>query len=466
MRLLLLMIALVTAVPAAAMSHARLAADVRAEALRTWRGYVRCAWGHDELRPVTCGAHDWYAQPLGIAPVDGYSTLHLMGFDRETRRIDRYVVHDLTLDRDEFVKTYEIYQRVLGGLLYMYSVTHDARVLAKARDMADRLLPAFASPTGMPYYFVNLHTGATKGARVNVAEAASYVFEFGILSYYTSDPKYYRAGMRAERAVFSRRSPIGLVGQDIDVETGRWLLPVSHVGAYIDSYYEYMYKAWLLFGDPELKAMWDPSIAAVDRYIADPQPDGLWFAQVDMASGARVNRTTNVWDAYFPGLLTLSGDTAHAAAADDAWDGAWRRWGMLPERFDYATMRVEHGEYTLNPEIMESAWYLAHATHDARYSARVERYWHDLQRCCRAAFGYTTIADVRTGTRNDLMETFFLAETLKYIWLTFVGDRRFDPDDYVMSTEAEPFRRRDFDHAVARVRLGYGTRSGVTASPD
>ena len=456
--MLVLSVVLTYASSASAAGYRRtsaLAVEVRAETLRTWRGYERCSWGHDELKPLSCGAHDWYVQPLGIAPVDGYSTLQLMGFASEARRIERYVVHDFTIDRDEYVKTYEIYQRVLGGLLYMYSVRQDPRVLAKARETADRLLPAFASPTGMPYYFVNLHSGATKGARVNVAEAASYVFEFGILSYYTHDPKYYRAGMRAERAIFSRRSAIGLVGQDIDVDTGRWLLPVSHVGAYIDSYYEYMYKAWLLFGDPELKAMWDASIAAVDRYVADPRPDGLWFAQVDMDTGVRLNTSTNVWDAYFPGLLALSGDLDRAALHQDAWDGAWQHWHRLPERFDYATRAVEHGAYTLNPEIMESAWYLAHATHDVKYVARVAHYWADLKACCRAMAGYATLVDARTGQQNDLMETFFVAETLKYIWLVFTEDRALNPDNYIMSTEAQPFRRKSFDKQKARKWLGF-----------
>ena len=440
---------------AAEPSAAAIAAEIRADTGRTWAAYTRCAWGHDELRPLTCGAHDWYGAPLGIAPVDGYSTLKLMGFDAEAARIHRFVLDDARFDRDADVKTYEMYQRILGGLLATYADTHDPRVLAKAEDFARRLLPAFASPTGIPYYYVNLKTGAVKGATVNVAEAASYVFEFGILSYYTKNPVFYQAGMKAERAIFSRRSAIGLVGESIDVETGKWLTPQSHVGAYIDSYYEYMFKASLLFGDPELNAMWRASIAAVQAHIADEHEGELWFAQVDKDTGARLNRTTNVWDAYFPGLLALSGDVARAARHQDAWDRVWRRWRMLPERFDYGTGAIEHGAYTLNPEMMESVYYLSHATHDPKWRARALGYYRDLERCCRTANGYATIKDVRTGEKTDLMETFFIAETLKYLWLTFTPERRFKADDYVFTTEAQPFRRADFDRAEARMRLGF-----------
>ncbi len=437
-------------------SDAAIAAEIRADTLRTWTAYRRYAWGHDELKPISRSYHDWYGKPLQIAPIDGYSTLKLMRFERETREIERYVIRDARFDRDQSVKTYEVYQRILGGLLCMYSYTHNPRSLAKAEDFGRRLLPAFASKTGIPYYYVNLKTGAASGAEVNVAEAASYVFEFGILSYYTRDPVFYRTGMRAERAIFSRRSAIGLVGERIDVNSGKWLAEQSHVGAYIDSYYEYMYKAGLLFGDPELLAMWKVSIAAIDTHIAEDYHGELWFAQVDRTTGVRLNRFVNVWDAYFPGLLALSGNLDRAARHQDAWDRAWNRFHMLPERFDYATGDVVHGAYTLNPEMMESTYYLAHYTHDPRYKARNLKYYRDLQRCCRTPDAYTTIKDARTGERSDLMETFFIAETMKYLWLTFVGDAGFDPDQYVFSTEAQPFRRADFDRAEARVRLGFG----------
>ena len=369
---------LLAAVPAAARAaapdDAAVAADIRADTLRTWQAYKRCAWGHDELKPLSRSYHDWYGSPLQIAAIDGYSTLKLMGFKRETREIERYVIGQARFDRDQPVKTYEVYQRILGGLLCMYSYTHDPRILTKAEDFARRLLPAFASPTGIPYYYVNLKTGAATGNPVNVAEAASYVFEFGILSYYTHDPVFYRTGMRAERAIFARRSSIGLVGQSIDVETGKWLTDQSHVGAYIDSYYEYMYKASLLFGDPELRTMWAQSIAVINAHIAENYKGELWFAQVDRNSGVRLNRFVNVWDAYFPGLLALSGDLDRATRHQDAWDHAWDRFHMLPERFDYGTGEVVHAAYTLNPEMMESVYYLAHYTHDPRYKARNLKY--------------------------------------------------------------------------------------------
>ena len=57
-----------------------LAGRVRAELLHAWRGYVRCAWGHDELKPVSRTGVDWHdGASLLMTPVDALDTLLLLG---------------------------------------------------------------------------------------------------------------------------------------------------------------------------------------------------------------------------------------------------------------------------------------------------------------------------------------------------------------------------------------------------
>jgi mannosidase alpha-like ER degradation enhancer 2 len=56
---------------------------------------------------------------------------------------------------------------MLGGLLSAYELSGDNRLLALAQDLGKRLLPAFDSPTGLPYQYVNLHTGKVRGAATN-----------------------------------------------------------------------------------------------------------------------------------------------------------------------------------------------------------------------------------------------------------------------------------------------------------
>ena len=423
---------------------AALAQDVRAETLRTWKAYETYAWPHDELLPLSRSHKDWYNQSVNIAPIDAYGTLRVMGFDDEARRIESFVVNDLSFDKDTSVKVFEVNIRIVGGLLCMYEMTHNPAVLAKARDIGDRLLPAFNSPTGLPFCFVNLRTGAVRQHVVNVAEAGSYLLEFGVLSYYTGDPKYYRAAKRASLKINELGSKLGLPGRDVDILTGKWTVTRSMVGAPADSYYEYLYKSWLLFHDPEIKRAWDSSIAAIQAHIAERRGPLLWYGIVDMNTGRKVSSRVMLYDAFFPGLLALSGDLERARASEAAWDTVWSLNGLIPMEYDYDTQRVTNPHYELNPELIESTFYLWRLTRDPRYLAMEARYYSDLKKYCRTDTAYTHIGDVTTKRKVDEMETFFLAETMKYFYMAFAPDCPFNPDTCVFSTEAQPFRKADF----------------------
>jgi mannosidase alpha-like ER degradation enhancer 2 len=52
-------------------------------------------------------------------------------------------------------------------------LTADKQLLALANDLGKRLLPAFDSPTGLPYQYVNLRTGEVRGVETNPAETGT-----------------------------------------------------------------------------------------------------------------------------------------------------------------------------------------------------------------------------------------------------------------------------------------------------
>ena len=421
-----------------------LADAVRATVARSWAAYETYAWPHDNLLPISKSHRDWYADPIFISPIDGYSTLAMMGLDAEAERIHRYVTDSLDFDRDISVKTFEVNIRVLGGLLAMFETTRDTAVLERAVDFADRMLPAFDSPTGLPYYYVNLRTGEPSGPVVNVAEVGTYVLEMGILSYYSQDPKYYAAAKRAIRALNERRSAIGLFGRDIDVETGEWTNPNSMVGAYADSYFEYLMKAWVLFGDPELKALWDENMAAVEQHVAHRRDSILWYPRVDMHTGATTETHITLWDAYFPGLLVLAGEVEDAADAFNGWEYVIDRYGLTPMVYDYAADSIVNPYHQLNPEVLESAYYLYGATGDEAYRRWGHAYYDRLIDATRTDVAHAHLADVRTGEQDDEMATFFIAETLKYAYLLFGGAPEVSPATHVFTTEAHPFAKENF----------------------
>ena len=230
---------------------AEMAASVRQEFLHAWNGYRQYAWGHDELRPLSKSYRDWYGTSLLMTPVDALDTQVLMGLKDEARADRELIDKSLSFDKDIYVKNFEITIRLLGGLLSSYQLTGDPRLLALADDLGERLLPAFNSPTGMPYVFVNLKTGAVRGVESNPAEIGSLLIEFGTLSKLTGKPVYYDKAKRALVEIYNRRSPIGLVGSIINVETGKWIDPTSHISGGIDSYYEYLLKCSILFHDKD-----------------------------------------------------------------------------------------------------------------------------------------------------------------------------------------------------------------------
>src|SRR5256885_15994687 len=105
-----------------------------------------------------------------------------MGCNDEAEKAKALIVERLSFDKDISVKVFEVTIRLLGGLLSSYQMTGDSRLLRLADDLGTRLLPAFNSPTGMPYMYVNLKTGKTSGSRSNPSEIGTLILEFGTLS--------------------------------------------------------------------------------------------------------------------------------------------------------------------------------------------------------------------------------------------------------------------------------------------
>ncbi|MCB0283769.1 MAG: glycoside hydrolase family 47 protein [Calditrichaeota bacterium] len=434
---------------------ASLAQQVKQEAKRSWDAYKKYAWGHDVLLPISKSYKDWYEQSLHISPIDAYSTIKLMGLEDDAKYIENYVSDSISFNKDIYVKVFEVNIRILGGLLAMYEQTENPKVLKQAEDFGNRMLKAFDSKTGIPYYWVNLKTGAVKGDTINVAEAGSYTFEMGILSYYTQNPVYYQAAKKATKAVFDRRSEIGLIGEIINVNTGEWVVSNdTHIGAGVDSYYEYMYKSVLMFGDPEMQEVWNASIAAIEKYIPEEFEGRLWYGHVDKDSGKKTTPQVTLYDAFFPAILAVSGHLSQAERLQQTWDWLWNQYGLEPMVYNYKEKKATYPVYDLNPEIIESAYYLYHFTKDEKYRKMAEKYWQDILKYCRTDVAFTQVKDVQTMEQNDYMATFFFAETLKYFYLIFSSPETFDFDNHVFSTEAHPFQRDKFQPDQVKIRLG------------
>jgi len=428
--------------------------QVRAEFLHAWNGYKKYAWGHDDLKPLSKTYRDWYAQPLLMTPVDALDTMIIMGMKDEAAKTRTYISDNLSFDKDISVQNFEITIRLLGGLLSNYQLTGDKRLLQLAADLGNRLLPVFDSPTGMPYRFVNLKTGKTSGPVSNPAETGTLLIEFGTLSKLTGKPVFYDKAKRALAETYRRRSAIGLVGEGINVETGKWTNADSHISGAIDSYYEYLLKCWLLFGDQDCKRMWLDSIGAINKYLADEEPrdnlgflgklpvNELWYGHADMNTGARSATSYGALDAFFPAILAMSGDLKRASRLQESSFKMWNLQGIEPEEIDYRAMKITSPGYPLRPEIVESTYYLYHYTKDPKYLRMGQMLWRDFVKHCRTDEGYAALKSVITKEKADSMQSFLFAETFKYFYLLFAPTKTLDFDKVIFNTEAHPIIRR------------------------
>lgn len=418
----------------------KLANEVKQEFLHAWNGYKKYAWGRDELLPLSKSYKDWYKESLLLTPMDAFGTMKIMGLDKEAKEDKELILSKLSFDKNMSVQFFEVNIRLLGGLLSAYQLDGDKRFLDLAIDLANRLLPAFNSPTGMPYRFVNLKTGATSGPVSNPAEIGTLILEWGTLSRITGNEIYYQKAKKALEGVYKRRSKIDLVGTFINVNTGEWTNTDSHISGAIDSYYEYLLKGWLMFGNKDLKNMWDVSIKAINKYLANDTKNGFWYGHADMNTGKRTATVFGSLDAFFPAELILSGDATRAEKLQESCYKMWMLQGIEPEELDYSDMKITYPNYALRPENIESAYYLYHFTKDPKYLKMGKDYFESLVKYCRNDVGYSTLKSVITKEQADLMHSFFLAETLKYCYLIFAPQNTIDFNKTLFNTEAHPLK--------------------------
>jgi mannosidase alpha-like ER degradation enhancer 2 len=432
------------------MPRATLANEVRQEFLHAWNDYKQYAWSHDDLKPLSKSYHDWYAEPLLMTPVDALDTMILMGFKDEATRTREYIATHLSFDKDISVQNFEITIRLLGGLLSIYEMTGDKRLLNLAEDLGNRLLPVFNSPTGLPYRYVNLKTGAVRGNVTNPAEAGTLLIEFGTLARLTHHQVFYDKAKRALVEIYNRRSPIGLVGTWINVENGKWTDTDSHISGAIDSYYEYLLKCAILFDDQDCRRMWNESLRAINLYLRDqtrtPIKSELWYGHANMNLGDRTATIYGALDAFFPAVLALSGDLERAKLLQESSYKMWNKNGIEPEEIDYRTMEVKSPGYPLRPEIVESTYYLYQYSSQSAYRRDYyqkmgESMWRDFVKYCRNDVGYAALKSVITKEKTDSMQSFLFAETFKYFYLLFAPPQTLDFNRVIFNTEAHPVRK-------------------------
>lgn len=415
-------------------------ANVKAAAQHAWKGYKDYAWGMDDLKPLTKTGRNWYSQSMLMTPVDAFDTFTILGLTNEANEAKELILSRLHFNLNNEVQVFEVTIRLLAGLITAYELDGNKKFLLLATDLANRMMPAFKTKTGMPYRYVHLQTGKIRDSINNPAEIGTLMMEFGKLSKLTGDYSYYKAAKKAIMKVYAKRSTLNLVGEQIDVTNGRWVSTQSHISGYIDSYYEYLYKSWLLFGDKDFRDAFETHNKAIKQYLVDKTDHGWFMRHIDMNTGAESAAMYGALDAFYAGLCAFSGDVETGAKIQEANYYMWTKFNFEPEEFNYKTDSVTSPYYILRPENLESCFYLYRLTGKDEYLWMGKRMVDDILEHCKTDIAFASLKNIKTYEKTNSMESFFFGETLKYAYLVFAPLSALDLGKVVLTTEAHPFK--------------------------
>ncbi len=425
-----------------------IAEEVRAEFLHAWQGYKRFAWGYDEVKPISGTASNFFipSHSFGLSIIEALDTLYVMELDDELHACVEWLRDHTDFDVDGVVQMFEAVIRMVAGFLSGYYATGERFMLDASRDLADRLLPCFTkSPSGAPYRFANLRTGAVSDPKSNLAEIGTNLLEFGDLSRLTGDPKYLNASMRAYETVIAKRSPRNLLGTNFDVEKGEFVgeddvAPDEPV----DSFYEYLWGGWQMLGIAQCRDWYRMFTDPILKYKVVRIDGRLWFQPVNYRTGAAIGPTQlTELSSFYAELVAKGGNRDIGSAFYDSWTDVLDRYTLIPEVIDYTTLAIVDPVYGLRPEYPNSAFDLWFLTGDEKYRRTAYRYFQALRVNCRVTNGYTVLEDVRTRpmTPGDHFPAYSFSENFKYLYLMFTGlTDRFDSSAYYLNTEAKILR--------------------------
>jgi len=343
--------------------------------------------------------------------------------------------------------------------------------LDQAQDLGDRLLKAFNTATGLPYGQINFVTGkgsnaGWSGGYAFLAEMGTLQIEFRYLAKATGNEEYARKAehvfeelkkIEPANGLYSYKvannDNIRLVGHDI------------RFGAMGDSFYEYMLKIWLQGGktEPMYREMYDRSMDGMhDELLQKSSPSGLWY--IADKDGQTLNHKMDHLACFMGGLLALGAytdpnglespraqrdlKTAKALTYTCYQMYARNPTGIAPELVNFHAGKdfkpPHNGKYyILRPETVESFFILNKLTGDPIYREWGWEMFQSLEKFSRTEFAYGHVHDVtdKNTYAEDKMESFFLAETMKYLYLLQDPDTEIDIlNKHVFNTEAHPTR--------------------------
>ncbi|RDA89146.1 hypothetical protein CP532_2227 [Ophiocordyceps camponoti-leonardi (nom. inval.)] len=488
---------------AEARTRIRRLAEVRKLFQANWDSYRRLAWGRDALLPMAGKGRDQFGG-WAATLVDSLDTLWIMGLRDEFDEAAAAVVAiDFGKATSNRINVFETNIRYLGGLLAAYDVSLRPALLAKAVELGDLLYGAFNTANGMPVDFIDLEAARTgeglePEGRVVAASPGTLSLELTRLSQLTGDAKYYDAAASLMEVFRQGQNKTRLPGvwpmfvsmRNLNVVDGESFT----LGGSVDSLFEYLPKMHQLLagrGGRGYDDMFHAFASAADRHfffrpMLPGREDVLLPGNINMGlSRPILDPETEHLACFLGALFALAGRLLDRSDYVDLGDKLTRGFilayksfptGIMPERLAtipcadrsncpwdeklwqssrdaspewkaHLPLGFTHAKdprYLLRPEAIESVFYLYRITGREEFRDAAWDMFVAVSNGTRTEFANAAVLDVTKAEyplpKEDYMESFWLAETLKYFYLVFSPPDVISLDHFVLNTEAHPFR--------------------------
>ncbi|KAI0794361.1 glycoside hydrolase family 47 protein [Fomes fomentarius] len=449
--------------------------------LTSWNAYKEFAFPHDDLTPITKswtdGRNGW-----GATAVDALSTLWILDEQDIFEEVVNFTSSlDFTVSHtSDTASVFESTIRYLGAMLSAYELSGKKypALIQQSETLANKLSAAWSRGNAVPYGQVNVNTSTPTIGTSNIAEAGTLTLEWSKLSEYTGNDTYRALTEGSVRQIASQPAPIpGFPAQGIDPSTGKAVGSYVTWGGGSDSYIEYLIKyARLTNADDSFWAdTWTTAVDSSIKTLLRTSTVGNWTYLADLDSSGAIRHISSNLACFhggnwiFGGKLTNNDTIVNIGLqlTDACWNTyAGTATGIGPEAFafisadgDYTgstpsgsdlAFYNEHGFYLRSgreyyysrPEVIESQFYAWRATGDIKYYNRAVSFIESINSHLRTPTGsYAPIENVDSTSSDfiDDLESFWFAETLKYLYLIFDDPNHVSIDDYVFNTEAHPF---------------------------
>ncbi|KAG6844318.1 hypothetical protein H0H87_007848 [Tephrocybe sp. NHM501043] len=458
----------------------------------SYSAYKKFAFGHDDLSPLSSGFSDG-RNGWGASIVDAMSTVHIMGLD------DLFVeavnfTSNIDFSKSQTPDTVSVFEttiRYLGGLLSAYELSDEKYpvLLEKAKEVADKMAFAWVGNNAIPFGFINFAKNAPTVGSSNIAEAGTLSLEWTTLSAHTKNQTYSDLSVGSLRHIANLAAPLpGLAAQGIDPSTGAFVGGYVSWGGGSDSYFEYLIKYARLSNtdDPLFANTWLTAVDSSIKTLTRRSTVGNHLYLADFDSNRKIRHISSHLACFHGGNWIFGGKLLNNATIVNTGielnEACWNTYastqtGIGPEAFafvssdgnftggngltaDQVKFNAQHGfyitssAYILRPEVLESNFYAWRATGDRKYLDRAASAVQSFNQFLQTPTGYAGLNDVNNvkSTKIDDTESFWFAEVLKYLYLTFDDPKNISLDEYVFNTEAHPYK-------APKAKATYGTNT-------